>query len=163
MRIAGFVEDSIVDGPGLRLTIFAQGCTHHCQCCHNPETHALDGGTEVSLETIKNRIKASHLITGITLSGGDPMEQAEDCAQIAAFAHSLGLNVWTYTGYTMEQLLEEGREDRIHLLEETDILVDGPFVLAERSLDCVYRGSQNQRLLDAHKSLEAESAIFAEL
>jgi anaerobic ribonucleoside-triphosphate reductase activating protein len=148
MKIASTTSGSIVDGPGMRFTVFVQGCRHHCPGCHNPQTHPFDGGREVSVEELHAMFFSDPLITGLTLSGGDPMEQAAECAQLAALAKSGGHNVWTYTGYTYEQLLAEGDPDRLSLLEQTDVPVDGPFILKEKSYDALFRGSRNQRLID---------------
>ena len=104
MRIAGIVNDSIVDGPGLRLAIFAQGCPHHCPGCHNPESHDFAGGSDMDTEKIIARMDANPLLDGITLTGGEPFEQPEACRILADAAHARGLNVWAYSGYTFEQL-----------------------------------------------------------
>ena len=155
IRIAGTVDDSIVDGPGFRYTVFTQGCSHHCPGCHNPETHDFAGGRTVDTDAIVAQMRANPLLDGLTLSGGDPMEQPAPCAELARQAHALGLNVWCYTGYTLEQLLKEADPDRMALLRETDVLVDGPFLLAQRSLELKYCGSRNQRLIDVKKTLAA--------
>ena len=145
MRIAGIVNDSIVDGPGLRLAIFAQGCPHHCPGCHNPESHDFAGGSDMDTEEIIARMDANPLLDGITLTGGEPFEQPDACRILADAAHARGLNVWAYSGYTFEQLCAVPEKRR--LLEACDVLVDGPFLLAERSLDLRFRGSKNQRVL----------------
>ena len=145
MRIAGIVNDSIVDGPGLRLAIFAQGCPHHCPGCHNPESHDFAGGSDMDTEKIIARMDANPLLDGITLTGGEPFEQPDACRILADAAHARGLNVWAYSGYTFEQLCAVPEKRR--LLEACDVLVDGPFVQAERSLDLRFRGSKNQRVL----------------
>ena len=145
MRIAGIVNDSIVDGPGLRLAIFAQGCPHHCPGCHNPESHDFAGGSDMDTEKIIARMDANALLDGITLAGGEPFEQPDACRILADAAHARGLNVWAYSGYTFEQLCAVPEKRR--LLEACDVLVDGPFLLAERSLDLRFRGSKNQRVL----------------
>ena len=155
IRIAGTVDDSIVDGPGFRYTVFTQGCSHHCPGCHNPETHDFAGGRIVDTQAIVAQMRANPLLDGLTLSGGDPMEQPAPCAELARQAHALGLNVWCYTGYILEQLLQEADPDRMALLRETDVLVDGPFLLAQRSLELKYCGSRNQRLIDVKKTLAA--------
>ena len=158
IRIAGIADDSIVDGPGLRLTVFAQGCPHRCPGCHNPQSHDFSGGTPADTEEILARVRDNSLLDGVTLSGGEPFAQAAACAEIARGARKLGLNVWCYTGYRFEELLAGGAEWR-ELLEAVDVLVDGPFVLAQRSLELRFRGSKNQRLLDAPASLRAGRAV----
>ena len=111
MRIANTVNDSIVDGHGLRFTIFTQGCPHHCPGCHNPDTHDPAGGREVSLEELVAEMGRNPLIEGVTLSGGEPFAQAADCAALAQAAHARGLNVWTYSGYLFEHLRDSGNPD----------------------------------------------------
>ena len=160
MRIAGLVQDSIVDGKGLRFSVFTQGCPHNCPGCHNPETHDPSGGKEMSVQEIISEMLSNPLTDGVTLSGGEPFMQASDCALIAKAAHENGLNVWTYTGYTFEQLLETAPDsDTGVLLRETDILIDGPFILAERSLSTPWRGSKNQRVIDVRESLNTGSPV----
>ena len=148
MRIANLVSDSIVDGPGLRFTVFTQGCPHHCPGCHNPDTHDPAGGQEIAVEELAGRLFANPLTDGLTLSGGEPFDQAAECAALARLAREKGLNVWTYTGYTWEILTAAGQPDWDALLAETDVLVDGPFVAAQKSYDALFRGSTNQRLID---------------
>ncbi len=152
MRIANTVQDSIVDGPGLRFTVFTQGCPHHCPGCHNPETHDPTGGVEMSVEEIAARMTANPSTSGLTLSGGDPFCQAKECAELAKLAHDSGRDVWAYTGWTYEFLLEEGDSDKLALLDELDVLVDGPFVMKLKSYDALFRGSTNQRLIDMKKT-----------
>ena len=155
ISLSGVTGDSIVDGPGLRLTIFTQGCLHHCPGCHNPQTHDPEGGSWADTEDILAAAAENPLLDGITLSGGDPFMQPVPCLALAEGAHKIGLNVWTYTGYTWEALLEENDAEKLALLKETDVLVDGPFLLAERSLELRFCGSRNQRLIDVKKTLSS--------
>ena len=164
MRIASYIQDSIVDGPGFRFTLFTQGCPHNCPGCHNPQTHDFSGGEELSTDEIIKKLLSNPLTDGITFSGGEPFEQASDCAVIAAAARQHGLNVWCYSGYTFEELLEKSRVDSgvMELLKLTDVLVDGKFILEEKSYNVPWRGSRNQRLIDVKKSLEQQSAVTLE-
>lgn len=162
ISLSGVTGDSIVDGPGLRLTIFTQGCLHHCPGCHNPQTHDPEGGSWADTEDILAAAAENPLLDGITLSGGDPFMQPVPCLALAEGAHKIGLNVWTYTGYTWEALLEENDAEKLALLKETDVLVDGPFLLAERSLELQFCGSRNQRLIDVKKSLAADKVVLWE-
>lgn len=163
LRVFGLVPDSIVDGPGLRYGVFVQGCSHGCPGCHNPESHDPCAGEETTVDAIMEEVAANKLISGVTLSGGEPFEQAAVCAEIGERAHELGLNVWTYTGYRYEDLLvlasgerdlteQEAllldREGVARLLATTDVLVDGPFVESMKSLGLQWRGSSNQRVID---------------
>ena len=153
IRIAGTVNDSIVDGPGLRYAVFVQGCSHRCPGCQNPETHDPLGGHDDDTNNLIAKMKKNPLLSGLTLSGGEPMEQPIPCLALAKAAHESGLNVWCYTGYTWEQLTQENNPDRMALMHEIDVLVDGPFIQAEKSLELDFRGSRNQRLIDSPASL----------
>ena len=150
IRLYGLVTDSIVDGPGFRTSIFTQGCPHHCPGCHNPGSHDFDAGTVYSLSDVEAKFSKNPLLDGVTLTGGEPFCQAAACAELARRAHARGLNVWTYTGYTYEKLLDMAASDPdvAALLDATDVLVDGPFVQAQHSYQLPWRGSRNQRLID---------------
>ena len=158
VKLAGIVPDSIVDGPGLRTTLFAQGCPHHCPGCHNPETWSFDGGTEATTDLILGIVRFNPLSRGVTFSGGEPFAQAEGFAEIAKALHEGGYEVASYTGYTFEALLS-GTEAQKELLRHLDILIDGPFLLAEKSLEVPFRGSRNQRIIDVPKSLASGEAV----
>lgn len=155
MRIAGFVEESIVDGPGFRIVIFFQGCAHHCYGCHNPETWDFEGGKEVSFDLIKKIIDDNPYSDGITLSGGDPLYQIDASTEIAEYAKSKGLDVILYTGFLFEEVLEMTKANQRlkDLLNNVDTLIDGPFILEQRHLSLKFRGSSNQRIIDVKKSL----------
>ena len=155
IRLAGVEPESIVDGPGYRLTVFAQGCPHRCAGCHNPQTHDFSGGALRDTEEIIALLGANPLVRGVTLSGGEPMAQAAAMAEIARAARERGMSVWCYTGYTLEELLAENDPDRMRLLRLSDVLVDGRFVARERSLELLYRGSRNQRLIDVPATLSS--------
>ena len=160
MRIANVVSDSIVDGPGLRFTVFTQGCPHHCPGCHNPETHDPAGGREVTVEALAEQMLSNPLMDGLTLSGGEPFDQAGECCALAARAKEKGLNVWAYTGYRYETLLEQANPAVLALLEQVDVLVDGPFVESLKSYDALFRGSTNQRLIDVAKSRASGAVVL---
>ncbi len=161
IRIAGTVNDSIVDGPGLRFTVFAQGCPHNCEGCHNPHTHDLKGGKVCDTGEIVSLFLQNPLIDGISLSGGEPFCQAKACAELAREAKKNSLDVITYTGYDFEYLLENADDDNgyMALLQATDYLIDGRFVLSEKSLELRFKGSKNQRILDVKSSLEQGKAV----
>ena len=160
MRIANVVSDSIVDGPGLRFTVFTQGCPHHCPGCHNPETHDPAGGRAVTVEELAEQMLSNPLTDGLTLSGGEPFDQAGECAALAARAKESGLNVWAYTGYPYETLLEKENPDVLALLAQVDVLVDGPFVESLKSYDALFRGSTNQRLIDVAQSRASGAVVL---
>lgn len=160
MRIAGLANDSIVDGPGLRLTVFTQGCPHHCPGCHNPQSHDFAGGKLCDTGEILEIMHDNTLLDGITLSGGEPFAQAEACAELARAAHDAGLSVWCYTGYIFEELLQ-GKPEWLELLSNIDVLVDGPFVLSQRTLEAHFRGSSNQRIIDVQQSLRTGKTVLS--
>ncbi|HPU01341.1 MAG: anaerobic ribonucleoside-triphosphate reductase activating protein [Firmicutes bacterium] len=161
LRLAGIVPESIVDGPGIRLAIFFQGCPHRCPGCHNPETHDPAGGMEVEAAELLRRIREARGIDGVTFSGGEPFEQAAALAGLAEEIRRLGLDLVLYSGYTFEALLQKGeKEPHVRrLLEAGRLLVDGPYMEAERDLTLPYRGSRNQRLIDLPRSLAAGAAV----
>jgi anaerobic ribonucleoside-triphosphate reductase activating protein len=163
LRIGGIERESIVDGPGFRYAVFVQGCDFRCPGCHNPRLQPFEGGQEISIQEVLCDIKKNSLLDGITLSGGDPFTQAAPCACLAEQVRSLGLSVVTFTGYLWEDLIASGREDWLHLIKYTNILIDGPFVMALRNLDLRFRGSTNQRLIDVQRSLAAEKPVEVRL
>lgn len=158
LRIADIVDDSIVDGPGFRMTVFAQGCPHHCPGCHNPGTHDFSGGKEVTVQCILDLAAENPLLSGITLSGGEPFCQPDAMAKLAKGAKEMGLHVMAYSGWTFEELLQ--KEEVRALLESIDVLVDGRFILAERSLKLAFRGSRNQRIIDVPASLKTGAPVI---
>ena len=158
LELAGIVTDSIVDGPGIRTCVFCQGCPHHCQGCHNPETWDFGCGTAMEEERIVQIVRSNPLCRGVTFSGGEPFAQAEGFAKLARLLKAAGYEVASYSGYTFEQLLR-GTPAQRELLDAIDVLIDGPFVLSERSLQLPFRGSRNQRILDVPKSLAAGEPV----
>lgn len=158
LDLSGIVQDSIVDGPGIRATIFSQGCPHHCPGCHNPETWAFGRGTPMEEETLLEIVRSNPLCRGVTFSGGEPFAQPEGFAKLAKLLKERGYEVASYTGYTFEDLLK-GTEAQKALLSTIDILIDGPFLMAEKSLEVPFRGSRNQRILDVPRSLAEGKAV----
>lgn len=164
LAVSTIQTDSIVDGEGIRSVIWTQGCGHNCKGCHNPETHSFCDGLLIDVEELKKKISVLEGQDGVTFSGGDPMEQAGACAELAEYCKTLGLNVWCYTGYTFEELLRKGKfvPDIVRFLQSIDVLVDGKFILEEKSYDVVFRGSKNQRLIDVPNSLKSGFAVELE-
>ncbi len=152
------MEDSIVDGPGLRLTVFCQGCGHACPGCHNPATHDPAAGRLTEVAELLAVFAKNPLLSGLTLSGGEPFDQPQACAALAEQAKALGKSVWVYSGYLYEAL--QTRQEAAPLLAAADVLVDGPFVLEQRSLELKFRGSRNQRLIDLHQSAKAGGVVL---
>lgn len=161
IRLAADLQpDSIVDGEGIRTVVWTQGCPHNCKGCHNPGTHDFNGGFLVDVEEVIEELRSIEGQDGITLSGGDPMCQSDACIEICKAAKEMGLNIWCYTGFTYENVINNPKQRK--LLDYIDILVDGKFVLEEKSLDIYFRGSRNQRIIDVKKSLEEESVVLVE-
>ena len=152
LSILSIVDDTTVDGPGFRTSIYCAGCTHHCPDCHNPQSWSPDGGRLMSVDELMEVIEADPFAPGVTFTGGDPMQQAEGFTALAlAIRARTNKNIWCYTGYTYEALLQMPAQRA--LLELVDVLVDGPFIAAQRSTDLLFRGSANQRLIDVQQSL----------
>ncbi|ACC98608.1 Anaerobic ribonucleoside-triphosphate reductase activating protein [Elusimicrobium minutum Pei191] len=164
LQISGIIEESIVDGPGYRFTVFTQGCPHSCKGCHNPQTIPMQGGKLVHIKDIFERFKINPLLRGITLSGGEPFIQAKPLAKLAKMVKQTGKDIVTYTGYIYETLVEgaDKKNGWAELLKETDFLIDGPFILEQKSLNLKFRGSQNQRIIDIKKSEKAGKAVTAD-
>lgn len=161
IRIFGVVEESIVDGPGIRYSIFVQGCSHGCPGCHNPESHSPKGGELRSIESVLGGIRSNKLIAGVTLSGGEPFEQPHACAVLAQQLKADGYNIWTFTGYLYEDLMKmsQANPDIACLLDNIDVLVDGPFVEELKSLELDWRGSSNQRVIDLAKTRDVGAIV----
>ncbi len=167
LRIAGLVSDSIVDGPGMRYTVFVQGCPHHCEGCHNPQTWDFDSGRLESIDNIYNEIVSNPLLDGVTFSGGEPFCK---CHELAALSDKLiafdgfKLNLMAYTGYELEYLLTHSTDDNgyMKLLERLDYLVDGRFVLSQKSYELKFKGSANQRFIDVKKTLAQGEVVLYE-
>ncbi len=157
LRLAGIVRESIVDGPGIRFTVFCQGCPHGCPGCHNPETHDFAGGSDCSADRLLEEIDKDPLLAGVTFSGGEPFCQAEAFELLGRKVKERGLSLTVFSGYTYEELQEmAGRDEHVRgLLEITDLLIDGPFLQEQRDLTLQFRGSANQRLIDMNRTREA--------
>ena len=166
IRIFGTAGESFVDGPGVRMAVFVQGCSHHCHGCHNPESQPSgDGyGTVRDIAELAAFALANPMLSGLTLSGGEPFEQAAECAELARQVKELrpDFNVWSYSGYTFEQLCrraEAGDGGIQALLDMTDVRVDGPFVESKKTFSILFRGSSNQRLIDVKQSLSDKTVV----
>lgn len=164
LRIAKIIEESFVDGPGIRFVIFAQGCKNHCKNCHNPSTHDLNGGYEITIEEILSKIKANPLLSGVTFSGGEPFLQAKNFSELSQKIHKLNLNIITYTGYLFEDLVKNATPQNawLELLKNTDILIDGPYIENQRSMELKFKGSKNQRIILTKDTLAQNKLIETE-
>lgn len=160
IRLFGTVGDSIVDGPGLRFSVFVQGCSRRCPGCHNPESQPADGGEESTVGAVLAEIEANRLVRDVTLSGGEPFEQCEACIALASLLKERGYGIWAYSGYRYEELLSGVPDPSApRLLELCDVLVDGPYVEGLASYDLVWKGSSNQRVIDLAKSRDAGEVV----
>jgi anaerobic ribonucleoside-triphosphate reductase activating protein len=151
LRLAGTIRESIVDGPGIRYVAFVQGCPHRCPGCHNPDTHAPSGGYEVSTEELsedfKESISSNPLLSGVTISGGEPFEQAAALIPFAETVKKSKMNLWIYTGYRVEEIIARADSGELALLASADAIVDGRFEIARRTLETPFVGSANQKIL----------------
>ena len=152
LRVAGVIEESIVDGPGIRFVLFLQGCRLRCPGCQNPQTWDFDGGTLVPSDEVLARIRENPLVHGVTFSGGEPFEQADALLPLAKELKAQGYHLMAFSGFTLEQLVQ--KPECRALLEQLDLLVDGPFIEAQKSLDLRFRGSRNQRILNMPSTRE---------
>jgi anaerobic ribonucleoside-triphosphate reductase activating protein len=160
IQLFGTADDSIVDGPGIRFALFTQGCKHRCLGCHNPESWPFTGGTATTTDDLWEKIEANRLLSGVTLTGGEPFEQAEALVDLTRRVREKGLSVWAYSGYLYEQLLAGiPNEAAPLLLEQVDVLVDGLFDENLKSLDLQWRGSSNQRIIDIPASLASGTVV----
>jgi len=160
MKVINISEGTSVDGPGLRTSIYFSGCSHHCEGCHNPQSWDIDAGKEMSVDELLKIIDYNRF--PVTFSGGDPFFQAEEVTELArAIKAQQGRNIWCYTGYKWENVVNDSRFRP--LLETIDVLVDSPFILAQRDISLLFKGSANQRILDVPKSLSAGEIVLVEL
>ncbi len=158
ISILRVVEDTTVDGPGFRTSVYAAGCPNHCPGCHNPESWDINAGTPTSITEILDIILADPF-ADVTFSGGDPMFQPEGFAELArAIRAASSKSIWCYTGFTFEQILANPRQKA--LLSQIDVLVDGPFIQSLRDESLLFRGSSNQRIINVSRSLESGTIIL---
>jgi len=162
IRLSGVIAGSVVDGPGYRFVIFVQGCPHHCKGCHNPTTWDYDKGIIVSIDKLIDLILQNAWCDAITLSGGEPLEQAEELCCLLDLLKKRSnktYNILTYTGYVFENIYDYGSEFQKKLILNSDYVIDGPFIESEKSLDLKFRGSNNQRILEPKNILCMNSKV----
>jgi anaerobic ribonucleoside-triphosphate reductase activating protein len=155
IRLSGIIHESLVNGPGIRRVFFSQGCKHNCKECFNPETHSFDGGELRDMDELIEDLRSNPIISGVTFSGGDPFEQADKFSYMAQKIKALGLNIWCYTGYKFEYIVNNLKDNEAwnKLINNIDVLVDGRFEVTLRDESIKYRGSSNQRVIDVKNSL----------
>ena len=161
IRLSGIAYESLVNGPGMRRVFFSQGCKHNCKGCFNPETHDFNGGELRNMDELIKDVIDNPMLKGITFSGGDPWEQADKFAYMAEAFKKNNLNVWSYTGYEFEYILEHKDENTgwNELLNNIDVLVDGRFEIDKKNDKIKFRGSSNQRIIDVKNSLKEGKVI----
>ena len=164
IRLAGTVNDSIVDGPGIRFTIFVQGCPHHCIGCHNPQTHDFNTGELSDTDILLKKIKSNPLLDGVTFSGGEPFCQAKPLYFLGKELKKMGLNILAYTGFKYEYLIEHANSENYYkeLLSVCDFIMDGKFEEDKQSYLLNFRGSSNQRFIDCKKTAEEGKIILVD-
>ena len=149
------IQQTMADGPGLRISIYCAGCLHHCKGCHNPQSWPMDAGHEVSIDSIMEIIKADEF-SNVSFSGGDPFYQVEAFTELARrIKEETGKTIWCWTGFTYEEILADKHLSM--MLPYLDTLVDGPFILEQRDTQLHFRGSANQRII--HLVPEEEDVI----
>ncbi len=160
IRVCGIEKESIVDGPGFRYVLFVQGCPHRCRGCHNPESHDPNGGVEMTTGEVFAQIMENSHLRGVTFSGGEPFEQVHALLELAHMIRDAGLSLMSYSGYTLEELQARHDPETDELLGMLDILVDGRYVESLRNLTLIYRGSENQRVIDMNKTRDAGKVVL---
>lgn len=161
IRLAGITYESLVNGPGMRRVYFIQGCIHNCPGCQNPTTHSMNGGEDRNMDALIDDLRDNPMLRGVTFSGGDPFEQADKCTYMAEKIRNLHLNIWCYTGYTYEEILEnkDNKKGWKEFLNNIDVLVDGVFIKEQMQEGLKFRGSANQRIIDVQKSLSEGKVV----
>jgi anaerobic ribonucleoside-triphosphate reductase activating protein len=162
LKIGGFLENSLVNGDGIRSVIFVSGCRHNCASCQNEFMQDFNYGEDVSIDDIVKRIKRNMpIIKGVTFSGGEPFESAQALSKLSEVVRALGLNVWCYSGYTYNEIINSGDNDKLRFLNFIDVLIDGKFDEGLMEGTSKYTGSSNQRIIDVEKSiLENEIVLW---
>ena len=161
MNMAGFYDESISNGTGWRAVLFVSGCPHGCPGCHNKAAQDFNYGEKFNKEEILNRIKENSILKGITISGGEPLCK-QNMPEVLDFIKEVrkekpNFNVWCYTGYTMEELMNRNDEITNNCLKQIDVLVDGEFIETQKDPNLKFRGSKNQRILDVQKCIQENS------
>lgn len=158
LSILEIIEDTTVDGPGFRTSVYAAGCPNACPGCHNPQSWNIENGRLMATQEILDIILADPF-ADVTFTGGDPMFQPIEFAELAkAIREHCDKNIWCYTGFLFENILRNDAQRT--LLELVDVLVDGPFVQSLRDESLLFRGSSNQRLIDVKRSIEEGRVVL---
>lgn len=162
IRLAGIAQNSLVNGQGLRKVFFSQGCTHKCKNCFNPSTWSFGGGKLIDIDELVKQVKDEYFLDGVTFSGGDPFQQAYKFAILAKELKKNHINIWCYTGYTWEELLELAKTNKgvRDLMHSCDVIVDGPFIQKLHEPGLLFRGSSNQKIINVVESLKQNKIVY---
>lgn len=172
VHVAGIMENSIVDGPGMRAVLFLQGCPHHCKGCHNPETWDINSknAETVTVKELGDKILSIRHVNRLTISGGEPFMQPLACVELINYLqdqrgkqNKAPYHIMVYTGYTWEELYDSKNLDITEFLKLTDVLVDGPFIEKKKTLNMRFRGSKNQRIICPKESLMLGEIVYSDL
>ncbi|NFG62061.1 MULTISPECIES: anaerobic ribonucleoside-triphosphate reductase activating protein [unclassified Clostridium] len=165
IRLSGIAYESLVNGPGIRRVFFSQGCNHNCKGCFNPDTHDFNGGEEKNIDELIEDVLCNPMIKGITFSGGDPFERADQFSYMAKIFKENNKNIWCYTGYTFEYINDnlEGNKGWKDLINNIDVLVDGKFEENKKEDGLKFRGSSNQRIIDVKESLKSNKVVIFDI
>lgn len=145
LQILKILEQTMADGPGLRISIYCAGCLHHCPGCHNPQSWDMNGGRRMSIDEIMAIIKDDEF-SNVTFTGGDPFYQVEGFTELARrIKNETGKTIWCWTGFTYEEILAD--KNLAQMLPYLDVLVDGPYIEAKKEPGLHFRGSSNQRII----------------
>lgn len=158
LQVIDIVDGTIVDGPGLRTSIYFAGCRHACEGCHNPQSWDFLAGRPMSIAEIMARVEEAD--SDVTLTGGDPLYQIDKLIALCEAIRQKGYGIWCYTGFEYEQIIANPSLARI--LDYVDVVVDGPFMLTQRDISLRFKGSANQRLIDVRKSRQGEIVIWSD-
>lgn len=156
MRILRILKGTTVDGPGFRTSVYFAGCAHHCAGCHNPGSWDFTGGEDTSIDQLMETVEEEDF--DVTLSGGDPLYQPEDVAELCRRVTRLGHTVWIYTGFTWEEILSDPR--LLDAVRHAEVVVDSPFIESLLDRDLLFRGSSNQRLIRVSESLTTGKIVL---
>ncbi|MBN1057062.1 anaerobic ribonucleoside-triphosphate reductase activating protein [Clostridium botulinum] len=165
IRLSGIVYESLVNGPGIRRVFFSQGCNHNCKGCFNPDTHDFNGGEERNIDELIEDVLCNPMIKGITFSGGDPFERADEFSYMAKIFKENNKNIWCYTGYTFEYINDnlERNKGWKDLINNLDVLVDGKFEEDKKEDGLKFKGSSNQRIIDVKESLKSNKVVIFDI
>lgn len=166
MNLYGYIPESVNEGKGLRAVLFISGCRHACPGCFSPDSWSFRAGepfTEERQQQILHEVTAHPLLEGVTLCGGDPFFSAVECTSWVRQLRTArpDLTVWAYTGFVYEELVSD--PERAELSRLCDVIIDGPYIAAERDVSLPYRGSRNQRIIDVGATMACQTIVTMQI